>query len=259
MTPLQGIGVLVTRPEMQAMPLCRLLEATGAATYRLPAIDIKPFGDRRALSARLGALDAYDLIIFVSANAVRFGASLLEQKRDLKLAAIGPATARALNLAGYRVAITPAEAFDSESLLAHPKLKTPAGMRILLVKGSDGRELLAEELQRRGATVEAVEVYRRERAAPGTATLAALEQRFIAREIQVITATSLDIAESLLGLATPALRREFNRVQWLVPSARIIEGVGRLGLRAPLLLATSPEDQDLLAALIRWRSSVSGA
>jgi uroporphyrinogen-III synthase len=259
MTPLQGIGVLVTRPEMQAMPLCRLLEAQGAATYRLPAIDIKPFGDRRALSARLGDLGAFDLIIFVSANAVRFGASLLDQKRNLELAAIGPATARALNLAGYRVTITPPAGFDSESLLAHATLKNPAGMRILLVKGSDGRELLADELQRRGASIEAVEVYRRERAAPGPAALASLEQQFTAGEIQVITATSLDIAESLLGLATPALRREFNRVQWLVPSARIVEGVGRLGLRAPLLLATSPEDQDLLAALLRWRASVSGA
>jgi uroporphyrinogen-III synthase len=259
MTPLQGIGVLVTRPEMQAMPLCRLLEAQGAATFRLPAIEIKPFGERRALSARLGALDDFDLIIFVSANAVRFGASLLEQKRNLTLAAIGPATARALNLAGYRVAITPAEGFDSESLLAHPKLKSAAGMRVLLVKGCDGRELLAEELQRRGAVVETVEVYRRERAAPGAATLAALEQRFIAREIHVITATSLDIAESLLGLAPPGLRSEFNRVQWLVPSARIVEGIRRLGLKAPLLLASSPEDQELLAALIRWRSSESGA
>ena len=58
-----------------------------------------------------------------STNAVRFGASLLDQKRDLTLAAIGPATARALNLAGYRVAVQPRESFDSEGLLLHSRLE----------------------------------------------------------------------------------------------------------------------------------------
>ena len=83
MAPLSGVGVLVTRPELQAMPLCRLLEAQGASTLRLPAVEIKPLGDRRALAMRLGALESFDVIIFTSANAVRFGASFLDQKRDL--------------------------------------------------------------------------------------------------------------------------------------------------------------------------------
>ena len=48
---------------------------------------------------------------------------LLEQRRDLNLAAIGPATLRALNQAGYRVAVQPAGGFDSESLLRHPRLR----------------------------------------------------------------------------------------------------------------------------------------
>ena len=38
MSALQGVGVLVTRPEQQAMPLCRLLEIEGASTLRLPAV-----------------------------------------------------------------------------------------------------------------------------------------------------------------------------------------------------------------------------
>ena len=96
MLPLDGVGVLVTRPEFQAMPLCRLLEAEGAATWRLAALEIKPLKERRALTERLGTLEEFDVIIFSSANAVRFGASLLDQKRDLVLAAVGPATSRAL-------------------------------------------------------------------------------------------------------------------------------------------------------------------
>ena len=192
------------------MPLCRLLEAQGASPFRLPAVEIKPLADRHALAARLGALEQFDLIIFSSSNAVRFGAMLLEQKRDLPLAAIGPATARALNHAGYRVAVQPTEGFDSESLLRHPKLNAVAGARVLLVKGSGGRELLQGELTRRGADVAIANVYRREPAQPSVAELAALEARFAARAIQVITATSAEIAGNLLDLATPALRSAFE-------------------------------------------------
>ncbi len=54
MPALHGIGVLVTRPEQQAMPLCRLLEIQGASTLRLPAIEIKALGNRREMAAAAG-------------------------------------------------------------------------------------------------------------------------------------------------------------------------------------------------------------
>ena len=261
MPALQGVGVLVTRPEQQAMPLCRLLEIEGASTLRLPAVDIKPIGNRRETAAQLGALAEFDVIIFTSANAVRFGASLLDQKRDLTLAAVGPATARALNQAGYRVAVQPPPngTFDSEGLLRHPRLEHPAGRRILIIKGSNGRPFLEQELTRRGAQVVAAEVYQRVPAAPSPAVLAALLESFSAGAVQVITATSLEIAGNLLSMATPALRDEFERVHWLVPGERIAAGLRERGLSSPLVQAESAEDHDLVAALIRWRSSASGA
>jgi uroporphyrinogen-III synthase len=241
------------------MPLCRLLEAQGAHTLRLPAVDIKPVGDRRALAARLGALENFDVIIFTSANAVRFGVSFLEQKRDLTLAAVGPATARALNQAGYRVAILPGETFDSEGLLIHPRLEHVAGRRVLLIKGVGGRELLQEELARRGATVVCADVYERAPATPGAAALSAVLERFAAGEMHVITATSVEVGRNLLKVASPELREEFERAHWLVAGPRIGSALVELGLRAPLLQAASAEDHDLVAALLRWRSSASGA
>ena len=232
MSALRGVGVLVTRPEQQAMPLCRLLETHGATALRLPAVEIKPHGERRALAAQVGPLQQFDLIVFVSANAVRFGAPLLDQRRDLTLAAVGPATLRALNQAGYRVAILPTDGFDSEGLLAHPRLHHLAGQRVLLVKGLDGREL---------------------------EQLAALEEQLRDGVVHVITATSLEIAESLLAMATPELHAQYERVHWLLPSARIAVGMQERGLHAPLLLAASAEDQALVDALLRWRTSTSGA
>ena len=259
MSALNGLGVLVTRPELQAMPLCRLLESQGARTLRLPAVEIKALGDRRALAAQLGALDNFDLIIFTSANAVRFGASFLGQKRDLTLAAIGPATARALNLAGYRVALQPQGTTDSEGLLRDPRLERLSGHRILMIRGTDGRQLLRQELTRRGATVVQVDVYQRTPATPSAATLAAVHERFAAGEVQVITATSLSLGGALLDMATPDLRNDFEQVHWLVPGQRIALWLRERGLSAPLLQSESAEDQDLVSALVRWRSSVSGA
>jgi uroporphyrinogen-III synthase len=257
MLPLHGIGVLVTRPRHQATPLCRLLEAQGALALRFSAVEIEPLEPHRELAARLGDLDQFGVIIFSSANAVRYGAALLDQRRNLALAAIGPATARALNQAGYRVAIQSTQGADSESLLRHPRLDAVGGERILLVKGSHGRELLEQELVRRGAEVTVAEVYRRECARPSEAELGALEARFAAREIHVVTATSVEIAENLLALATPKLRRAFDSVHWVVPSARVARSLTEGGLKGPSLLARSAEDQDLVSALTSWRARES--
>jgi len=257
--PLHGVGVLVTRPELQAMPLCRLLENQGARTLRLPAVEIKALRNRRALAAQLGALENFDFIIFTSANAVRFGASFLDQKRDLTLAAIGPATARALNQAGYRVAVQPVGTMDSEGLLLHPRFEHLVGHRILMIRGGNGRQLLQQELVRRGATVVCAEVYERSPAVPTAQALAAVQDKFTAGEIQVITATSLEVGRNLLGFAPPEMRRAFEQVHWVIPGERIAAGLRELGLDAPLLLSSSAEDQDLVSALIRWRASTSGA
>ena len=259
MLALQGLGVLVTRPAHQAAPLCRLFELQGAVTFRFPAIAIHPLADSRQLAARLGPMAAFDLIIFASANAVRFGANLLGEQRDLTLAAIGPATARALNQAGYRVTVQTSAGFDTESLLRHPKLASVAGNRVLLVKGRGGRELLAQELERRGATIEEAVVYERQCPDPGSGAIRALESLFAAGSIQLVTATSADIARNLATLATPDLKRSFESAHWLVPGERVGRSVQEAGVGRSLVMAASAEDQDLVSAAARWRASVSGA
>jgi uroporphyrinogen-III synthase len=253
---LHGIGVLVTRPEQQATPLCRLLEAQGAATLRLPAIAITRCGDEYTSKMRLGALDAFHLIVFTSANAVRFGSALLEQRRDLTLAAIGPATARALQQSGYQVAVQPELGFDSEALLKHPRLEQISGQRILLIKGSNGRPLLEQEFVRRGAQVVSVEVYERTPAQPSVVDLARVSSDIESGRLHVVTATSLDIGTRLLGMLP---RAELHQLHWLVPGDRVAAALRRRGLQAPLLTAASADDQDLVAALLRWRSDESGA
>jgi uroporphyrinogen-III synthase len=254
---LTGIGVLVTRPEHQANHLCQLIEAEGGATVRYPALIIKPRPDRAAVRAAVGPADRYDLAVFVSANAVRFGADMLGERRDMPIAAVGQATAAALNAAGYRVSLMPSEGADSEALLAMPQLAHMSGQRVLIVRGTGGRDLLFEAMTARGAQVQHAEVYAREPARPDAGQQAEVEQLWRQGGIAAFTATSVELLEALVGIVTPRCRGLMDSTALLTGSRRVAEAAARLGLGSPVILADSPEDQALVGALVRWRGQVN--
>ncbi|HLW26043.1 MAG TPA: uroporphyrinogen-III synthase, partial [Steroidobacteraceae bacterium] len=119
--------------------------------------------------------------------------------------------------------------------------------------------LLEEELKRRGGEVVAVDVYRRVRAQPSEEELAALAAELEADAVQAITVTSVEVGEGLLALATPELHGALERIVWVVPGERVAAALRERGVKAPLLIAASAEDQALVAALKRWRAGESGA
>lgn len=252
MASLTGIGVLVTRPEHQAHHLCQMIEAEGGAAVRYPALVIKPRPDRAAVRAAIGPADRYDVIIFVSANAVRFGADLLGLQRDLPIAAIGQATGAALNAAGFRVSLMPVEGSDSESLLAMPQLAHMSGQRVLIVRGSGGRELLAEVLTARGALVQYAEIYTREPAHPNAELQGEIEQLWRQGGLRAYVATSVEVLEALVGIVTPRCRELMDSTALVTGSRRVAEATTRLGLGSPVVLADSPDDAGLTGALVRW-------
>ncbi len=255
MNQLVGVGVLVTRPQHQAQGLCRLIEAEGGSAVRFPALDILPVADRPAIRASVGPVDRYQLVVFVSANAVHFGAELLGQRRELRIAAIGRATSHALNAAGYRVAVLPSGGSDSESLLASPELQQMAGQRVLIVRGKGGRELLADTLAARGAEVTCAEVYERRPATPSRESLEELETAWRQGGIDAYTATSSELLEALVGIVTPRCRELMDSTALLTGAARVAERAARLGLGSPIVLAGGPDDQSLVDALIRWHAA----
>jgi uroporphyrinogen-III synthase len=254
---LDGLGVLVTRPEPQAGPLARRLAELGARVFRLPAVELKPREDRAAQRASLGPLDRFQWIVFVSTNAVRFGAAFLEERRDLKLAAVGPATAAALNHAGFRVALVPSAGYDSEHLLATPEFSHVDGQRILIVRGGGGRELLAESLTARGAEVSYVDVYERRPARPVPGAVEAVEAQWQAGAIDVVTATSPELLRSLFEILSPAGRKLLARTALLAGGARIAATARQIGLEGPLLVAAEPDDEGMVDALLKWRRHTS--
>jgi uroporphyrinogen-III synthase len=250
---LAGLGVLVTRPEPQAAPLARLLEDAGARVFRLPAIEIAASGDRPSLRAALGPIDRFHWVLFVSANAVRHGAFLLDGRRDLRLAAVGPATAAALDGAGFDVSLVPDGGFDSESLLATPELTNVAGARVLIVRGDGGRELLGEELRRRGADVQYAEVYARRCAQPVPGAIPAVEDAWIAGRIDVVTATSAELLRCLVEILTPAGRALLRGSVLLAGGPRIAEAARRMGHEGEIVTARAADDASLMDALVDWR------
>jgi uroporphyrinogen-III synthase len=257
MAPLEGLGVLVTRPEPQAGPLARRLADHGARVYRLAAIELTPRADFAAQRAAVGPIDRYQWVVFVSAAAVRYGVSLLEERRDVPLAAVGPATAAALNHAGHRVSLVPAAGYDSEHLLASPPLQHVAGQRILVVRGGGGRELLADTLAARGAEVVYAEVYERRCAHPVPGAVEAVEAEWRAGAIDVVTATSVELLRCLYEILSPAGRELLARATVVAGGPRIAAAAREIGIAGPSIVAARPDDAGIVDALLEWRRHTS--
>ena len=151
--PLHGRRVLVTRARAQASGLAARLEALGAEVVQAPAIRIEP------LPFVPPALDSYDIgggderKRRRAAPARQMSAAL----HGVTVAAIGPATARALRDRGIVPDVVPAEAV-SESLLA--ALGDVGGRRVLVATAEGARDVLPAGLRERGAHVDVVHLYR---------------------------------------------------------------------------------------------------
>ena len=245
--PLFGTRVLVTRPRHQSGALVEGLSALGAEVLTQPAIEISEPADWGPADRALENLDAYDWLVFSSANGVWYLLSrLLERHGDLrrlgkvKLAAIGPGTAEELRSFRLCADLVPG-VYRAESL-AEALVAEAAGGRFLLARASRGREVLAEQLLAAGAAVEQIVVYRSrdvDRPDPGVAAALA------AGRIDWITVTSSAIAQSLVRLFGDELRRA--KLASLSPITS--EALRRAGLE-PAVEATSYTMAGLVEAIL---------
>jgi uroporphyrinogen-III synthase len=240
-------GVLVTRPAGQAARLCRLIEEAGGRAIPFPAIEILPAAD--PAPARRLLAQPWDLLIFVSRNAVNRAFDLLPGRHlpgGTVLAAVGAATAAALAEAGREPDLMPNGRYDSEALLALPRLADMRGKRVLIVRGEGGRALLGETLSARGAEVAYAEVYRRGLPEADTSELVA----HWSREVQLVTATSGEILVNLLTLVGEAGREPLLATPLVVVSERTAETAKSLRF-SRVEVAQRADDEAVLAALCR--------
>ena len=163
--PLFGKRVVVTRAQEQAADLTDRLRELGAQSIEFPVISIQPAADYAPLDRAIECLATYDWLIFTSINGVRFFLDRLDRAsvdlRSLraKTCVIGPATRKAVESLHLKVDLMPKE-YVAESLLEAFAGHDLSGQRVLLPRAAIARDLVPEELRRRGARVDVVEAYR---------------------------------------------------------------------------------------------------
>ncbi len=219
---LEGIGVVITRPEPAARALAAPLAAEGAKLWALPALAIEEIEPTAELEAMLADLGRFDLAVFVSANAVEKGLAAARRRgpwpEGLPVAAIGEATARALRNSGIGNVISPAERHDSEGLLALEALQSVQGQNIVVFRGRGGREHLKETLEARGARVAYAECYARVRPeGDAAAVVAALAQG----QVHAVSALSTETLENFIAMIGPDAIRHLASVALVVPHAAV--------------------------------------
>lgn len=249
MSALAGVRVLVTRPVEQAEELCRLIEAEGGIAVRFPTIAITATNNTQDIQQRLARLDTVDWLIFVSRNAVNFALKANNGKisfNKTRIAAIGKATAEALNEAGLPVDLLPSSSFDSEALLAMPELQDVKNQSVLIVRGVAGRETLASVLTERGATVAYLTVYQRIKPTVDDTELIGLLN---ARRLTVVTVTSGEVLENLLSMVAKSYHHLLFDLPLIVVSDRIKQLATDLGFKH--IAVSSPANQAILNAIIR--------
>jgi len=253
--PLAGLVVVVTRPAAQAARFAALVTAAGAQPLLLPTLEIETIVLDADTRSRL-APDAFDWTIFTSANAVEASLAQLPHPARTQVAAVGRATARALEQHGIPVAAVPRTTSDSEGLLALECFADLRGQRVLILKGRGGRTLLREELARRGAEVVLGDVYERRRAVAHPGALAAL-RRACDTGTAAVAATSAEVLAALLDLAPEPDCPGLRDALLLVPGERVAVAARGLAWRGHIVVAPGAEDETMAETLSRARAGGS--
>jgi len=247
---LRGHRVLVTRPHPRGETLCRLIEEAGGKSILLPTLEIIP--DTRVSPRGLAlAFSDASSVIFVSRNAVICSRRLVDNLpaalQTARIFAVGEGTMQELAAAGVNNVIVPARESSSEALLERKELQARQikGRKVLVVRGNGGRELLGNTLQARGACVDFMQVYRRQRPflPPGSLQRIWREQR-----PDIIVVTSEQGLRNLIGMTGTADRKALFTARLVVISSRLADIAGNAGFARPAI-AKEQSDHGLLHAI----------
>ena len=195
---LEGVRVMVTRPRSQAAGLCGLLAQEGAIPVEAPAVVIEPLPDLSLLDAALGRLGAYQWVVFTSANAVEVALDRVREGvdafADVRVCAIGPGTAAAMEERGLHAAYVP-DRYVAEGLLNGLTARLAPGDRVLLPRAEGARGVLVDGLRSAGAVVEEVSIYR----AVPPPDLAARARAALESGVDAVTFTSSSTVRHLVA------------------------------------------------------------
>ena len=179
--PLHGKKVIVTRARAQASGLVARLRDLGAEVVELPSIHVIPRISSEEVRLAVAELHTYALVCLTSANAVEllFDA-MSEADRDARalanatVAAVGPATAKALAARGIDADIVP-ERSVGEALLEALEGIDLEDRRVLIARAAEARDVVPDGLRARGAEVDVVALYETQAEKPAPEALEAIK------------------------------------------------------------------------------------
>ncbi|MBX2870273.1 MAG: uroporphyrinogen-III synthase [Acidiferrobacterales bacterium] len=249
---LSGSAVIVTRPGARGRELVSELSELGARAMLAEVLIIELLPKRPELREVISQLEQSTLLVFVSIHAVSaFAEAMSATDRALpagiQCAAIGAATASALQHHGMQVDFVPSEEMNSEALLKMFDQTCFAKRPVVIFRGQKGRELLANSFSEWGATVIEIECYRRQYKPRDLAEqIAALE----AGERRAVICTSVDLLEALLQSLSLPQQQVVFRSDLIVFSERIAAAARKLGFHSQFVVAPTTNNEGLIRGLM---------
>lgn len=238
--------LIVTRPAAQAAPWVTALSALGHDAVALPLIAIAQPADPAPVQALWQRLGAFDLAVFVSANAVRQFFALAPDGAawppGLRAGSTGPGTSAALRAAGIAEAdlVEPAAdaaAFESEALWDALQARGLQPSRVLIVRGDGGRAWLSDTLHAHGAQVTYCAAYQRQTPVLDGPQRALLQAALATPAAHLWLFSS---SEALQHLHTLAPGADWSRSRAAASHPRIVLATRAAGFGEVLTTASTP-------------------
>lgn len=250
---------ILTRPDGRNDTLAARLDAAGWRTHGWPALALAPMPRQSPLPEPAD----FDLVVFVSGNAARLffdawraqGASAWPAATAA--ATVGPASAVALHESGLfgtntTVIHPPAAAprHDSEALWELLRQR-PMPRRVLIVRGTEGREWLAERLREAGAEVVPCAIYRRVPCEWDDARLALLQEWAAQDRPHTWLLTSGEgIAAVAANIDRAGVRAWWLRGRAVVTHPSLAQTLAGGGWNGALVKDCIPADEAIFAAFV---------
>ena len=230
---MSGWRLLLTRPAEESAALALTLAEAGIHSSSLPLLEIEPLPIDASHRALIADLDHYNAVVVVSKPSARLGLQLVAevwpQPPLLPWFSVGAATAQILQAYGLDVS-WPEAGDDSEALLDLPRLQQAIALpasRVLIMRGDEGRELLAETLRSLGVSVDYLPLYRRTLPCYPSSTLVDRVQAERLNALVVSSGQGFQHLRELAGDAWPDLAQ----LTLFVPSLRVAELAREAGAR----------------------------
>lgn len=240
--------VLITRTRPAAHELVRRVEALGMDPFECPPFELAGPEDPATVADDLLTALPADRVILTSHEAVRQAVKLagVEALDRALLIVPGQGTAGVGRELGLRNIVFPERHGTSEAMLAMPELRDVEGLDVVILAAAGGRGLMGEVLERRGASVQRIHVYRR----IACRLPERLDARIEASRNLVTLGASLEAVRGLDEGLSDSARGLVHAACLVVPSRRVAEQARQLGFERCFVAAGAGDDA-MLAELSR--------